>query len=73
LLAAPKGNHKGLPIGMRVKQREPLCTPFLLPPPAAKEKKGSIWGHPKSRQGPSPLDPRLALVALGMGDIFERY
>src|SRR5436305_271083 len=36
---------------MRVKQRETLCTPFLLPPPAAKEKKGSIWGLPKPRQG----------------------
>ena len=51
---------------MRVKQREALCTPFLLPPPAAKEKNGSLWGHPKPRQGRSPLDPRLARMPMGI-------
>ena len=49
---------------MRVMQREALCTPFLLPPPAAKEKNGSIWGHPKPRQGLRPLDPRLARMPM---------
>ena len=45
---------------MRVKQREALCTPFVLPPPAAKEKKGSIWGHPTPRQGAKPPGPPLS-------------
>src|SRR2546421_4566352 len=50
---------------MRVKQREALCTPFLLPPPAAKEKKGSIWGYPTPRQGTSPPGPPLSAHAYG--------
>src|SRR5436305_2603954 len=46
-------------------QREALCTPFLLPPPAAKEKKGSLWGHPKPRQRAKPPGPPLSAHTYG--------
>jgi len=51
---------------MRVKQREALCTPFLLPPPAAKEKKGSLWGDPKPRKAGEAPGPRLARMPMGI-------
>src|SRR5436305_6365555 len=54
-----------MPIGMRVKQREALCTPFVLPPPAAKEKNGSLWGHPKPRKAAKPPGPPLSAHAYG--------